>query len=74
MTVFVNFVKTLRMEKSTHQAGDRLRMQGERLRQAQTGMPHKKSGDRIDRLSGEMTPLSFVVELGAKGWRERCRS
>lgn len=49
-------------------------MQGERLRQAQTGMPHKKSGDRIDRLSGEMTPLSFVVELGAKGWRERCRS
>ena len=47
---------------------------GERLFLPQAGKTYQRASDIVEHLFGKMTHLSFVVELGAKGWRERNRS
>jgi len=47
---------------------------GERLPLLHAGMTYQRTGDIVERLFGDLTHLSFVVELGARGWRERNRA
>ena len=46
---------------------------GERLRQPLSGATYPRAGDIVERLFGHLTQLPFIVELGAKGCRERHR-
>lgn len=62
------------MKTAKKNSTDNWKTFGKRWPLPHAGMANRRADDMVERLFGKMTHLSFVVELGAKGWRERKRS